>query len=355
MIRKTINRIEALLYLLHDYVKVLSAPKETIFILGAPAHSNLGDQAQTYCARRLMQKIGNGVSVRDITTRSALTMNSNLLKLARRKLTKGSLVVLHSGYHMTDIYEIENKLILETLRLFTAQNVLILPQTINYTDMSYVHEMHQSLRAHGSVQLMCRDEVSHSFAQKHFPEVKMLLYPDIVTSLVGTDSYDYERSGILLCMRKDVESKYGDDIGALTEKLSSISQRVDLSDTTLKKSPLLTTLFRTKIIEDFWKNMASYRVVITDRYHGTIFSVMTSTRVIVLDSTDHKLSSGVRWFSNVAFRGRIKYVKSIDEAVKVASQLYKEQSLSRPENYFVKKYWNSRNLQAIIDGFEGEN
>ncbi|WP_082026255.1 polysaccharide pyruvyl transferase family protein [Prevotella pectinovora] len=42
------------------------------------------------------------------------------------------------------------------------------------------------------------------------------------------------------------------------------------------------------------QQFAKYQVVITDRYHGTIFSQIVNTPVIVISSTDHKLRSGVK-------------------------------------------------------------
>ena len=41
------------------------------------------------------------------------------------------------------------------------------------------------------------------------------------------------------------------------------------------------------------------RVVVTDRYHGVIFSVITHTPVIVFKSYDTKISAGIRWFQDL--------------------------------------------------------
>src|SRR5690606_39434039 len=49
---------------------------------------------------------------------------------------------------------------------------------------------------------------------------------------------------------------------------------------------------RRGVIEEFLQNIKRHKLVITDRYHGTIFAIAANTPVIVLGSTDHKLSSG---------------------------------------------------------------
>lgn len=45
--------------------------------------------------------------------------------------------------------------------------------------------------------------------------------------------------------------------------------------------------------------MSHYKVVITDRYHGTIFSLIANTPVIIIKSTDHKVTTGADWFKGI--------------------------------------------------------
>lgn len=64
--------------------------------------------------------------------------------------------------------------------------------------------------------------------------------------------------------------------------------------------------------------LSHYRLVITDRYHGAIFSQIVSTPTIVLSSADHKLSSGVKWFPKEQFTNYIAYANDLDEAYQLA-------------------------------------
>ncbi|HAK74631.1 MAG TPA: hypothetical protein DCP36_15735 [Sporomusaceae bacterium] len=49
------------------------------------------------------------------------------------------------------------------------------------------------------------------------------------------------------------------------------------------------------------------QLVITDRFHGVIFSVITHTPVIAFKSFDTKISAGIKWFSNLDF---VHYIDS---------------------------------------------
>lgn len=348
MINKIISKLERIFYLVTDYGKVIFAPNDATYLLGAPFHSNLGDQAQTYCAKSILRDVNNR-KVIDLTAPSLLAFNSALLKIIRKKASHDALIVLHSGYHMTDIYELENRVILLSLQYFGANKVLILPQTINYTTDESREEMKKAIEKHRQVYLMCRDEVSFAFAKDNFDTPNILLYPDIVTSIIGLKVYNSNKDGILLCFRDDVESKYGEKVDEIKKGLSDLTNNIGQEDTTVATRSLVVTFFRDNILNKFWNNMSQYKLVVTDRYHGTIFSVITGTPVIVMSSTDHKLSSGVKWFPQNIFSKYVKYASSIDEAFDLAHKMYQENDLHRVSKYFSEKYWNADNLRKVIN------
>ena len=42
-----------------------------------------------------------------------------------------------------------------------------------------------------------------------------------------------------------------------------------------------------------------YKLIVTDRYHGTIFSLVAGTPVIIIKTTDHKVITGAEWFKGL--------------------------------------------------------
>ena len=89
------------------------------------------------------------------------------------------------------------------------------------------------------------------------------------------------------------------------------------------------------------EKFSTYRVVITDRYHGTIFSAIASTPVIVINSADHKLSSGVKWFPQEVFNDAVQYAENLDAAYEMAQKiLVQEGRTYKNPPYFKKKYWD---------------
>jgi len=329
--------------------------KRKVFILAQPEHPNLGDQAQLLCTHNWLKKnypkhmiveLGYFLPTINIPRYSNLPLK--LLKAAiiliNLKLTvrKADIFIGHSGYFFVDHHYGWN-MFLAIIRFFPANKTIIFPQTVNFYTPYIKKIVSNILNKYPNVLLMCRDKISYSNAKELFPNIKLLLFPDIVTSLIGTKSYSKKREGILFCMRDDVEALYSEsDINELMDRFEDI--RKEKIDTTIKVSSFKMERQRQQIIENMIAKIASFKVVITDRYHGTIFSAIASTPVIVISSSDHKLESGVKWFPKDVFEGYVNYAESLEDAYVLAKDILSKTDLTysnKPyfkDNYYDKLY-----------------
>ena len=231
--------------------------------------------------------------------------------------------------------------------MFPDRRIVILPQTINYESDKEKENSRFIYNRHRSLVLMCRDEVSFNNAKDLFPNCsRLLLFPDIVTTMIGMYHYNYRRNGIMLCLRNDKESFYGDSqITDLKRNLESIDF-VDVTDTTIEEPVSKIIKNRKGTLENIWDSYAKYRVIITDRYHGTIFSLIASTPVIIISSKDHKLSSGVKWFPE-SFSDYVKYVPDISNIPDVVKRIYETSYSYCLPNYFNENYYDK--LKSILE------
>lgn len=53
--------------------------------------------------------------------------------------------------------------------------------------------------------------------------------------------------------------------------------------------------------------------IITDRYHGMIFSLISDTPVVVLGTNGHKVKEGATWFNNT-YPNSIFFCESVEDA-----------------------------------------
>ena len=180
---------------------------------------------------------------------------------------------------------------------------------------------------------------------------RVLLYPDIVTSLIGNCnliSNDNTREGILLCLRNDGEKLYSnEEYNGVIDQLKELTNTIDITDTNSDKS---FAFDKTEVENEISKKLnqfSKYKLIITDRYHGTIFSLISNTNVIVLNSTDHKLSSGVNWFKGI-YDDKVTYCNNLKDLFNVAQSMYNKENNKKLSSYFNEQYYDK--LKEKVDG-----
>lgn len=308
-----------------------------IFFFSTPIHSNLGDQAQLMCWLRLFKEWYPNHKIICIPARYR---SFRTLRDIRGIINCEDRIFIHSGYLLFDPHP-ELPFILDVVRAFYDFPITILPQTVNLIGEWYQQIVSRQFDAHQNLTLMCRDEVSYKNAENLFHNVKLKLMPDVVTSLIGDKDFQYmnnERNGIMLCVRNDGEKLYTkEQINSLKRRFEGI--KVSQSDTTIRASIWQWEKNRELLIRNIINEFSQYQVIITDRYHGTIFSEVANTPVIVLSSTDHKLSSGVKWFPKEVFGNMVQFADNLDEAYWLAIQIIKSSLKTQNPLYFKENYY----------------
>lgn len=336
-------------FFLSVYIKLqvmARSKKGRIYVFGAPRHSNLGDQAQSLCIEDWCRQHYPSYNIVIIDTPSIFQKDNYVIRKIRSIIRPNDKIILHSGYHTTDVWPFENYANVEIINHFPDVRIYVFPQTIHFEDEDNLMSTVEAYKRHGNVNLMCRDKISFNIAKKEFRDIDITLMPDIVTTLIGTQKYNSKnRDGINMCFRNDKESKYGKNIEAMKEELLSITGNIEQTDTTVDIDPYFVQKNRKRVIFDQIHLMSGKKLTITDRYHGTIFSIIANTPVIVLGSTDHKLSSGVKWFADRVFSDLIYFASSTKEAVKIAKKVYGTYDYeNNVTQYFNEHYWNKLSL-----------
>ena len=319
-----------------------------VILFGEPIHPNLGDQAQLMCTEQLLnKKYPNYKLIKAGMLFSPFCdgvythlLNIPLIKLFLLKVfvKRTDIFIGHSGYFFVDHHI--GWFTYHTLMKHFKNRMIVLPQTVNFYTPVVKKIVSKVFSNKDNLTIMCRDLISYKNAQELFCGTKLLLYPDIVTSLIGTRKYTNERNGVLFCMRDDIEAYYS------TEEIDNLmirftNERTEKIDTTIEVELKEILKNRNKYINDMIEKISTYKVVITDRYHGTIFSAIASTPVVVIASADHKLSSGVNWFPKEVFGDMVLYATSLEDAYQKASIIVaQENRVHNNPTYFKDKYWD---------------
>jgi exopolysaccharide biosynthesis predicted pyruvyltransferase EpsI len=259
-------------------------------------------------------------------------------RLASRALPD-DLVFLHSGYHTTDLYRLENDLNKNIAHWFTGQSLVALPQTVHYRSEAQLAATAAAFASHPRLKLLVRDPESLRTAIRAFPSAWPELFPDLVTSLIGTRRYHSERGGIALCLRNDQESAV--DLAARGRLVRSLACLAPITetDTTVRMNGHRLARQRAAALEKYWQFLAAFRVVVTDRFHGIVFALIAGTPVVVLPSADHKVSSSLTWFADDRISDFVAFASTLEEAVDQAAKILGRPAATILPERFGTKYF----------------
>lgn len=338
--KKILNRIRNIIYVVYYDRKsffLTNQIKEKhscnrIYYFCPPCQSNLGDQAQYLCWMRLLKEWYPDFEIISIPQRYC---KPSTIQLIKWNINQGDKIFIHSGYLIYDPHP-ELHFICSVVDAFHDFHVTILPQTVNLVDQHTREHVAKCFNAHPDLTLICRDEVSYENSQTLFNNCQIRLMPDVVTSLIGDGAFfeaSSKRRGVLFCIRNDGEKFYSDsEIRSLRKRFGNI--KADFCDTTIKEPAWVWDRQRARLINQVLNKFSKYQVIITDRYHGTIFSQIANTPVVVLSSADHKLSSGVKWFPPKLFDRCVYFAPDLDKAYDLASMILEKRIEIKNNSYF---------------------
>ncbi|MGN1114625.1 MAG: polysaccharide pyruvyl transferase family protein [Oscillospiraceae bacterium] len=333
------QRIEQTKLALSELERVKNS-ENRIFFCGIPMHKNMGDQAQRYCIQEWCRSNYPDYDIAAIP--SWPFYEKKFRNALKDTVCNGDIFVIQSGYCTTDRHY-DHSMHRFLVKNFPDNRILIMPQTVNFFNEREGYKTGKIYDKHEHLLFLARDKVSFESAKQFFKNTPIYLYPDIVTTLIGSMSNNSERDGVLLCIRNDGEKKYSnEEIHRLENKLEESGFACEISDTN-------SDLSLEELVENFKDELdktlryfASHKVVITDRYHGTIFSMISNTPVIVLATNDHKVKTGTEWFKGV-YDGAFYNANSLDEAYDIAYSLMGSNVKLENKPFFKTEYYDKLN------------
>lgn len=147
--------------------------------------------------------------------------------------------------------------------------------------------------------LVAREHMSHGDMQESF-NAQTMLVPDMVFTLNNQlhDSAQV-RHGVMTLFRADIEKFYDEAVNTqVMQALATKFDRLTAMDTVLPDGVSETE--RATILTEFWDEMASHELIVTDRLHGMIFGLITRTPTVVLQNNNGKITATMAtWLQNV--------------------------------------------------------
>ena len=289
--------------------KTLIGSYKYAMLFNYAAFENKGDPAITVGELKLIKKLG----IELILHCRTLKCNGHTLDYAKnisRNYSSSELVILmHGGGNLLS-YEFEDghrKLVLERFQKF---EVILFPQSVWPKANSAHQERYQIVYAsHPRLTFLYRDRPSYDFGKNNWPKARPFLMPDMAFQIGAVSRFLTPTHDIMWLSRSDGESnKY---------KMPKNTKGYDVlvKDWWGWPTPKGVTNLEDAILMavNGMLFLQRGRVVVTDRLHGHILSVLCGIPHVIIDPVNHKITSYMKsWTGGI---GNIVVANSSEDAL----------------------------------------
>ena len=296
MTRKTADQLVG--ELAQRFARVLDAalPSGKLALVDFPDHSNVGDSAIWLGEMAYLRKRN-----RLPAYYSAI---ADFEDAACRAAIGDGPILIHGGGNMGTLWPRHEAFRLHLLRAHRGRPLVQMPQTIHYADPAAAAEMADAIREHGAFTLLVRDARSLAFAEQHF-DCAIHLCPDAALML-GRQHRDPARVPVFALLRTDHERAAGQDdrlpAGVTAddwlEEDAGQKRRLRLSlklGRLFTRDPMAQRAARQQRLAEwrFHRGLAmlsSGELVVTDRLHAHILSLLLDIPHVLLDNSYGKVA-----------------------------------------------------------------
>ena len=263
-------------------------------------HGNRGDLAISFAQREFLEQ--------NFPSRRIIEIPTVLCEFHSRQvipyLNSKDIFLVCGGGWFGSLWRHNEIAALNILRHFNNNRIIILPQTIYYTQdtkgkrefdndykiFSKMNDLHVFVREQSSYEFICK---THLFGAAK----NVLLIPDMVLSLDMQYLSALKRSGILICLRNDVESVLENrQRNMICNQILREFTDVGFISTNIPGSKVSISNRKNELLE-LLKKIAASEIVVTDRLHCMIFCAITGTPCLVFDNLTQKVFGTYNWIS----------------------------------------------------------
>ena len=283
-----------------------------VYVL-APSYSNLGDIAIFVKSLEFLRKYAT-LPIKAVLYSRQCVNKKNLLSLP---LNDDDLIIIQGGGNMGAFYSSEEYLRQNIVKWFPKNRIISMPQTVYFGDKKKNYILWRAKKiysSHKNLTIFARDVPSLDFCKQNF-KCDVRICPDMVLSALPKRFLDYQKNKkVLLCFRKDIESKIEN---AFVKNIENYLGENGFSFECWDTDDLSGRNIENKEekIQQVLEYFNQFQFVVTDRYHGTILSYISKTPCIGLDNSYGKVRNGFVWFKDCNYMFYATSFKNVIKAV----------------------------------------
>ena len=307
---------------------------------GAPIHKNYGDEA---IIMSTLQFLNFYFPQYEYIILSSIEISQSM-RLIKYIINKNDIIIITGGGYF-GLYENTISLQTKIVENFPNNSIIIFPCSIFYNpNKAKIYKNYLKIfNNHTDLTLFTRDNISYRTALRLFKNNSIYNVPDIVTRLnTSIIKNNSKRAGIGLILRRDeLLLSHENRLYIIFLAKKYFKNEVYRRDSNNFFLPKESTRKNETI--EFINFIAQKELIITDRLHGMIFSVITGTPCIVFGNNYHKIkSSYYSWFKDleyVIFMEKNKIEKNLEKNIK---------RLKNSKNYKIFNYTNFEKYYSFM-------
>ena len=305
-------------------------------LIDFPNHSNVGDNAIWQGEIAWLARAGIRIEYRcDVKSYSRAAV--------AQALAADGVIFIHGGGNLGDLWPRHQRLRETVIRDFPDWPVVQLPQTTHFVNRDRLAQARSVFNSHPNLTLLVRDNTSLDFARNEF-RVTSVLCPDMAFSLGPLPRPRSPEADIFWLRREDIEAAQSatapaDESVIVTDWLDPRRPLLDLARKALRPLParFLTHYPRprhalSRLIDASYdwqahlrvrfgcRLLATGRVVITDRLHAHVLSLLLGIPHVVMDNNYGKLRRFCDTWGTLS-SPLVRWARSPADALAIAREL----------------------------------
>ena len=287
------------------------------FMSPRPGQHNIGDHGQAYCLKNMFKNFFGAENVFEYPVKRT----SDGLDLVE----DDDIIFMSSGGNLGDLWPPIEERRREVIQRCSNNLIVSFPQTIEFTSKEEAEKSSAVYNAHPNLHVFARDPGSYVIAKELFSSIPVYQLPDPVFTLSHVKNF--KREGILCIFRNDKEDQLKDKKQQIVEYCENKGFSVKVVDTNLDHS----IKNREYELLSFLDMVSKYKLVITNRFHGTVFAAITGTPCLAFPTINHKITESSYWYRRLGTKTTIceniaelgEKINSIPESYNYDSSLAK--------------------------------
>ncbi|QEA59776.1 general stress protein [Leuconostoc koreense] len=263
--------------------KIPQTSRPRFYMFGVPSYTNMGDQAVSLAERKYIENEFPNYQYIEIIEEDA----DEAIPVVQENLHKDDVIAFTGGGNMGNLYHNHEAARRKVFSTFVDNLTISFPQSIHFEDNEdgeiEKKKSQEAYSKNSNLVLVARDAQSFHRMLTTFDN-KVIFTPDMVLYMNSVD-WKFERSGALFVLRHDSEKVVKQTTINKIKKVLSSGRPVERVDTVLDEPKEITPITRETLFEQQLELFSHQEIIITDRWHAMVFSVLTGTPCLLFGNS----------------------------------------------------------------------